>query len=313
MLSDGLNRWILLLNKSPKGPLSEEEIRALLTQGIVRRNDIAYLIPPPGDNKAQTEWKLLWQFPQFDRRGDQPAVKKPMETAERRIEPAVDPRTEAFTQIPQDLLNIAPEDLLPKSTGMGMHYERESFAELTDSRPLLAKIESHSRNTWLFGGFSFVILGLIGWVFYPGQGANRFPVAADPTTLSEPERAPTASVPRQAMRVLAPASIPTPPAAAPRTPEEAPVIKRHEPEILESDSGEIVEEDQWQAEENPDDLNENREDLMRRPKNPRDRPNMGMRRKQDSMRRPPARLRNDDEGIDDGSEDPEADGAQDFE
>jgi hypothetical protein len=106
MALDSKNRWVVLLNKSPKGPLSKEEIDELLQKNVLRRNDIAYLLPPEENAKAPTEWKLLWQFPEFDRRGEEsPAV------VDRRQTPvqAVKKATEKF---PQELLNISPADLV---------------------------------------------------------------------------------------------------------------------------------------------------------------------------------------------------------
>jgi hypothetical protein len=310
MPGDGLNRWIVLLNKSPKGPLSEEEIRALLAKSIVRRNDIAYLIPPPGDNKAQTEWKLLWQFPEFDRRGDESVTKKTEDISERRIEPVVDPRAKALTEIPIDLLNIAPEDLLPRSTGLGFNLDREP-QEISETpvepRPVLADFESTARNRWVFGSFGLVLVGVAVWIFYPTAGGQR-------TTASVPapaiqERLPVShSVPRSEMQVPGPSTPSGVPAVSRRTPEDAPLATRHEPEFLESDRGEVLEEDVI-ADENPDEAAELVREKFRAAKNPRDRPNMRARRQVESVRQPPLRPQNDEEGVDEAPpfSDPEVD------
>src|SRR3954466_12194640 len=113
MAGEGKNRWIVLLDKSPRGPLTAEEIQALLDKGIVRRNDIAYQLPDSPDSKATTEWKLLWQFADFDRRSEPKNVANaaPME---RRVQEPTEITRSPLAELPEDLLNISPEDLLPK-------------------------------------------------------------------------------------------------------------------------------------------------------------------------------------------------------
>jgi hypothetical protein len=67
MSDQGQNRWILLINKTPRGPLTELEVKTLLRDGHVRINDIAFKLSPENP-KLQSEWKFLWQFAEFDRR-----------------------------------------------------------------------------------------------------------------------------------------------------------------------------------------------------------------------------------------------------
>jgi hypothetical protein len=303
MAGDGNSRWIVLLNKSPKGPLSEEEIRALLKQGIVRRNDIAYRIPPEGDNKAQTEWKLLWQFPEFDRRADQPAAVAAESTAERRIlEPAVEATRKALTEIPPDLLNIAPEDLLPKSTGLALSVDREP-SEMSEApvepRPTFADFEKLSRNRWIFGTAGVLVTAVILYIALPSMKPGAAALSTDALPPGYNERMP-ASPPasRANMVVPTPTSSSRLPIASRRMPEDAPIPPRYEPEVLEADQGEVAEEDALADAESTDD-GEPVQDSMRAAKNPRDRPNMGARRNVGSMKLPKVKIQNDDDGVED--------------
>ena len=138
MSSNTPKRWIVLLNKVPRGPLVEAEIRALLTEGLVRHNDIAFLVPDKDADpteKQSSEWKLLWQFPEFDRRLEEeknrtsdpkaaswagtgtPQTPAPPVHPDRRHQMTEDEAEEkARETLPPELLDIAPEELVVHST-----------------------------------------------------------------------------------------------------------------------------------------------------------------------------------------------------
>jgi hypothetical protein len=63
--SQNTPRWIVLIDKTPRGPLEQSEIELLIQQGVIRRNDFAILV---SNLEEKASWKFLWQFPQFDRR-----------------------------------------------------------------------------------------------------------------------------------------------------------------------------------------------------------------------------------------------------
>lgn len=107
-------RWIVLIDKTPRGPLSEGEIRALLSQGIIRTNDVAYQVSDePTAQKA--EWKFLWQFDEFDRRRGVQQPKFPvLERRTPRADAEIEKEKEAI--LPQELSSIQPEDLVYHST-----------------------------------------------------------------------------------------------------------------------------------------------------------------------------------------------------
>ncbi|NBT58254.1 hypothetical protein EBT16_05670 [bacterium] len=104
--------WIVLLDKSPRGPLSEEEIGELLSKGILRRIDLAFLVPEtPGEGQAQ--WKFLWQFPEFDARQKAKDVPPPAAVLEKR-QPKTEEQITGQIQenIPLDLQTITIDDLI---------------------------------------------------------------------------------------------------------------------------------------------------------------------------------------------------------
>jgi hypothetical protein len=133
---NGQNRWVVLLNRSPKGPLTEEEVKTLLSQGMLRQNDIAYQVAAEGEDKGKSEWKLLWQFPEFNRRQPEPNKPKPpvnRSISDRRQKtPPEEIKKKALAELPPDLMEITPEDLLPRSTHVSFKPEPENIAPTDD-------------------------------------------------------------------------------------------------------------------------------------------------------------------------------------
>jgi hypothetical protein len=108
------NKWIILLNKSPRGPFVEAEVKGLLKQGIVRHNDLAFLMPET-EEQGQAQWKFLWQFPEFDSRVGEKENPPPAAVLEKRT-----PKTETQIKaqvdenVPLDLKSITIDDLILK-------------------------------------------------------------------------------------------------------------------------------------------------------------------------------------------------------
>lgn len=185
--------WIVLINKTPRGPLNAEEINTLLSQQILRRNDIAYLVSQT--KGVRSEWKLLWQYPEFDRRlGEAPKIEPVLSPSERRK--VVPPKTLSRlveNEIPKDLLNIRPEELLPKSTG-SKPWETLPLNE-TESGTMRSEFRS-SRTPMLAGLGTAVAVAL--WLF----GGKIFSPAAPPQTaqLNTQPQAPATQPPRPIQR-----------------------------------------------------------------------------------------------------------------
>lgn len=212
-------QWIVLIGKSPKGPLNESEIRELLNQKVIRTNDIAYLLPESSELKAPTEWKLLWQYPEFDRRKDAPSAVTP--TERRKKEPLPSP----LAELPPELVNISPEELIPRASSAAAFSDKAE--EVRPSRPPLFDRLFGNRSispTMGFAGLSVVCLGVTLWLW---TSSTPLPTVVPP----EPVRAPAESfVPRRSVeKAIGQMALPRMP-----VPVENREIERREP-----DNGEI--------------------------------------------------------------------------
>lgn len=173
-------QWIVLMNKVPRGPLSEEQIRALLKEGLVRHNDTAFQISlDENGEKKPSEWKLLWQFAEFDRRTEEnkkdqikppaaewsgsstPQMPKPESEPERRKETSPEEAKEKVRDaLPPEMLDIAPEDLVVHST---THTEPTHLASLAEE-PQKLSLPSFSlpsgKVLWALGGILILLVSV---------------------------------------------------------------------------------------------------------------------------------------------------------
>jgi len=216
MSNSGQNRWIVLLNKNPKGPLTADEIRALMNQGILRANDVGYMVNE-GDLKARSEWKLLWQFPEFNRRKTTPEPVPDTSTPkERRNQKAPEEiKKQALEDLPAELIHISPEDLLPKSTSIQFNSEPTKMSYSVEDLDLNSERSDgkgfSARNLYI-GGALVLALAVASSLFFkkttlaPVLSKTPVPnreVAAEanygrplPPVRSREYVPPTASVPR---------------------------------------------------------------------------------------------------------------------
>jgi hypothetical protein len=184
-LGNAQKRWIVLVNKTPRGPLSEVEVRAMLVQGVLRHNDLAYCISSE-TSREKADWKLLWQFHEFDRRTPEAiaAAKakgiEPRPPTEKR-EP-VDPTelaNQAKAELPEDLVDIAPEDLLPRSRSMttggmdAVRWEDPTGDKASGASPDLS-LPSISLPRWSYGVAAaiFLVFGIVRWITSPRSKPN---------------------------------------------------------------------------------------------------------------------------------------------
>jgi|GEM_PF-4430980 len=194
---DTTRRWIVLLNKAPKGPFSAEEIRELLTKGVIRRNDLASVVAEADGRKS--EWKLIWQYIEFDRRGGlQPvnATNTKENSDRRKTLTADEQRIAALKELPENWQNIAPEDLLPHSTSnqnqVDTSYQPDEFEKSTrQPSEFMPKMRA------AFAGLVCVV-GAYYFAFY--KKAELIPVAApkviqQPAAVQVPARIPAQSRP----------------------------------------------------------------------------------------------------------------------
>ncbi len=242
MTLNAKNRWIVLINKSPKGPLTKEDIDTLLEKKVIRGNDIAYLLPVEGEGKTTTEWKLLWQFPEFNRRVEPTFSPE----KERRETPPAEPTLGIAETLPQDLREISVEELIPRTTRWEVTGEGAlpSTTPPTEAETSFLSRTRLAVSTGLLSG-----LCLLAWAFLSQTPSlESSSPSADRRTASAPAVSarpvlPTASAPvRTAVRDQKPVTTPAPPASSPRTP--GPEVSR------EAERGEIPlpdEEDEFDA------------------------------------------------------------------
>ena len=91
MAEQGDKTWILILQKSPRGPFTETEVRELLENGVVNLNSFALEVSK-SNPKARSEWKFLWQFHEFERREETTSIppeqerRVPVDTEKKKID-----------------------------------------------------------------------------------------------------------------------------------------------------------------------------------------------------------------------------------
>ncbi len=161
--------WIVLINRAPKGPLIQLEIQALIEEGILRRNDLACEVRK--DKTEKTDWKFLWQYPEFDRRIDPVALKTPSTNDALPSESVIKERREsvededlkykAKSLLPEDIASIRTEDLLLHSTSVTSKAEPD-LSE--DDVKLNLPSGERSRPEIVFAGIGLVVVMLFFFV-----------------------------------------------------------------------------------------------------------------------------------------------------
>lgn len=158
------NRWIVLIDKTPRGPLTEGEIRALLAQGLIRTNDVAYKITEAGSG-GKAEWKFLWQFDEFDRRRGVEQAKFPvLERRTPKAEGEVEEEKQAI--LPQEISAIQPEDLMYHSTTVKADSDKVSSLHIDPLPDDLSKFPPATSFNWKWMAGAvpllFVVLYFLG-------------------------------------------------------------------------------------------------------------------------------------------------------
>lgn len=218
-------RWVVLIQRRPRGPMGEPEIQALLNQGMIRTNDLAFEVSPE-NGKALTDWKMLWQFEEFDRRAKKAKEEaanaslwgtKPPPEAERRNS-VPDPakiKAKVKEALPEELLDISPEDLIPRpgTTGPGSKLpklEEETPAEVS------AKASGGGHASLRWAGMALAAMAAVGiisqWISFPKNLPMAGETEREVTTLA-PSAPNTSSPPANYQRSLPPRPSINPPVA----------------------------------------------------------------------------------------------------
>ncbi|MEZ4751123.1 MAG: hypothetical protein R3B54_11035 [Bdellovibrionota bacterium] len=135
-MADTPKYWIVLVNRIPQGPYSELELKQLLAKQELSRNEVGMQVSADGKDRL-SGWKILWQFEEFDRRrkkGDQaqaPATPAP-EVERRKSLSEPDIQKVTSEKVPEHLMEIAPEDLVPHRESRSASvsdFSQESYSE----------------------------------------------------------------------------------------------------------------------------------------------------------------------------------------
>lgn len=186
-MSELQKTWIVLINKTPRGPLTEDEVKALLQQRLIRTNDLAYLYESAS---AKASWKFLWQFPEFDRRlNETPPPKAVLE--KRTATPGEEALPQAISEkVPEEFLDITPEELVLKAGGSRViNLSTPSLEDAAEEASEESSTSSFNRRPAALA-FGTLAISLIVY-FYSGQSARN--PASDEAKKPLPGAIPTTS------------------------------------------------------------------------------------------------------------------------
>jgi len=187
MANEVPNCWVILIDKKPRGPFSQEEVEDLIDSGEIGRNTLAFETTPDG-KVALSGWKLLWQFSQFDRRQvKEGETAKPVEKERREEKPSEAISKEAEKRLPEEISDISPEQLV-------LHIQKSPTKRQIEGKPPpLPETPPSRRKAWLPStsimvsvGVAFLALGLL----YNWAGRSLYET---PTRVPLQEQIPTAS------------------------------------------------------------------------------------------------------------------------
>lgn len=214
-------RWVLLIDKIESGPYDETEVHALLDEGLVRPNDIAYSYP---SETPSPDWRFLWQFPPFERRRDDVAneKEKEQESEKDRRQPEAEPeRSSKVRAIAESAVRIPNYDRSGSEEGLGGWKIPAEESEARD--PLSPETAGTLRMIAFLGGI--VVLGGGVWFFQ----STRKPASVRPNRNPESSSSMRGDFPpatEEVPVVSAPPPMPTPgealPAGFPKPPPVEP-------------------------------------------------------------------------------------------
>jgi len=186
--------WIVLVNKSPRGPLSYEEVSTLLSEKILKRTDLALQVTE-NSQEEKSEWKFLWQYPEFDLRtqGQKPTDQAGSVKTERRVtrNPS-DLKAKVAESIPEEIAMINPEDLVvsarktrPKNIPSFLPGQTDDGVDVLPYSSTSAK---SSKQQWFFAGVGMLMLVMGGVYVKRWLATLSLPIA--PITMNTNDRAP---------------------------------------------------------------------------------------------------------------------------
>ncbi len=159
MAQEDKSLWIVIVRKTLKGPLTTDQVRALLEKKYVSLNDTGISVDPTS-KKPRSNWMLLRQFPEFEKMEETPtpAPGTPIPPPLNALAPIAPPRKEEAaddTKIPMEMIEILPEDLVARTSTM----QKTEFDEIQEPDPtaprsaLIPKfdVSFEFSKTWMYG------------------------------------------------------------------------------------------------------------------------------------------------------------------
>jgi hypothetical protein len=160
--------WIVLVNKSPRGPLTFEEVSALLNEKLISRTDLALAVSSE-KSEEKSDWKFLWQYPEFDLRAQRAKTNPPpldIKTEQRKVQNESEIQAKISSSLPEEIAMISPEDLIvsikklrPKGPAPLMVREKD---EEDDSLPYSNAQPGNAK--WGYAVLGLLILMVGGWI-----------------------------------------------------------------------------------------------------------------------------------------------------
>ena len=182
------NHWIVLINRSPRGPLTFEEVSTLLKDNVIKRTDLALQISLE-NKEGKSDWKFLWQYSEFDLRNKNDSAEsspknKTLEYNRRSPSNENKLKAEISAILPDEIAMINPEDLVISNQ---RNRIREGSSPLIlgdegirEDIPSASKAEG---SGWRYLGLGSFMMLLA--VFYWKGSGYREPSEVETSSLSE--------------------------------------------------------------------------------------------------------------------------------
>ncbi len=182
------NHWIVLINRSPRGPLTFEEVSTLLKDNVIKRTDLALQISLE-NKESKSDWKFLWQYSEFDLRDKNDSAEsspknKTLEYNRRSPSNENKLKAEISAILPDEIAMINPEDLVI-SNQRNRIREGSSPLILGDEgiREDIPSAPKAEGSGWRYLGLGSFMMLLA--VFYWKGSGYREPSEVETSSLSE--------------------------------------------------------------------------------------------------------------------------------
>jgi|GEM_PF-1711322 len=180
--------WIVLVNRSPRGPLTFDEVSSLLADNTLKRTDLALQVSK--DSQEKSEWKFLWQYPEFDARAAQTPPELPNQKERRATVPNANVQKKVAELLPDEIAMINPEDLIVSGKkGKGKSIQSFLSPDTGDGVDELPYSSNGSQNQRSRLGYvAALVVFLLGGYFIKGM-VSKFNEVTSPIQVEPSQRA----------------------------------------------------------------------------------------------------------------------------